>query len=154
MNDIKQWMRNAEAEPRAMQALDAAIDASPARLRLRALQRDLQPESLKLCGELAQLFAATQAAHRGSASRRPAHALRRWRALAALAAALIAAVAVWDMRHRPLAPPAPVAAAAVQDRIFAGLDDHRTATANRGDQIFRGNFLPDEIFNASRHHEG
>lgn len=158
MNDLNQWLRHADAAPADADSLDAQIAASPARMRLHALRHDLQPLSAQLSDDLAHLFASAHDAHRHARpSRRATHAPRRWSALAAVAASLIAVVAVWGLRHeRAATPPATAAVATPPDRIFAGLDDKNVAPGDRHahDEIFRGNFLPDEIFNSSRQHEG
>lgn len=158
MNDINRWLRNADATPVDAGQLDAQIAASPARARLQALRHDLQPLSAQLSDDLNHLFANAHATHRyAGVSRRAAHASRRWRAIAAIAASFIAVVAVWTMRHESV--PTQTATAVVAnapDRIFAALDDAKAAHGNTAarDEIFRGNFLPDEIFNSSKHHQG
>jgi hypothetical protein len=71
-----------------------------------------------------------------------------------MAASLIVAVALFAThRSQAPAPASANAAHAVPDRIFAGFDERNMATSKsaQGDQIFRANFLPDEIFSSSSH---
>jgi hypothetical protein len=158
---MSEWLSNidAHAAPPGADRLEAQLAASPALAGLHALRRDLEPLSAQLSDDLAQLFAAAHArgAHtRAAVSRRSAHAWRRRSgAVVAMAVSLIAVVAVWTLRHDRI--PAHPATAAMPDRIFTGFDEKNIAErkAPAGDEIFRGNFLPDEIFNSSRsHHDG
>lgn len=131
----------------------AQVAASPRNGDLLRFACDLQPLSEQLSTDLADAFGAVQPAR--SRAPRPRHALRRWSVPAALAASLIVAFGIWHAhRITPAAPPAAAAAGTpVPDRIFAGLNDRPvvgSATA-RGDEIFRGGFRPDEIFNSGRH---
>jgi hypothetical protein len=142
---------------------DAQIARSPAHAQLQAFSRDLEPESAALSAQLAiALNQASEAAthRRHGASRRVAAGSRRWRGVAAaLAAAIVAAVVVWGGHHGNLPAPAPsVANAPAPDRIFAGFSEGKIAIAERrraGDEIFRGEFRSDEIFNSSaKNHDG
>lgn len=157
MNDMNQWLHSADAGPPDADRLEAQLAASPARAGLQALRRELEPASARLSDDLAELFTHNYGTHRWSgASRRAVHAPRRWRAVAAFAASLIAVAAVWSLRHERIPAHTPTAAAGLPDRIFVGFDEKSVAQgkASAGDRIFRGNFLPDEIFNSSRKHEG
>ncbi|MBS0557852.1 MAG: hypothetical protein JSR27_10615 [Proteobacteria bacterium] len=132
--------------------------ASPLHADLLRFSRELEPVSAQLGTDIAAACGATGAvtSHRRASARRAAPVRRGWRiAAAAMAACLIVAVTVVTT-HRNQAP-APVAtASAAPDRIFAGFDERNVAASKpaQGDQIFRGNFLPDEIFSSSRKHEG
>ncbi|MGA9333102.1 MAG: hypothetical protein WBV39_02375 [Rudaea sp.] len=138
------------------------VAASPLNGKLLHLARDLQPLSIDLGMDLEALLGrpARAGSHRQTHVRRAFGAQPRWRvAAAAMAASLIAVAGLWTA-HRLLpstgATPAVVAQSrAAPDRIFAGFNDKAVATrgAKRGDEIFRGRFLPDEIF-SSRGHEG
>jgi hypothetical protein len=143
----------------ALSRLPHAEDAaSPLHADLQRFSRELEPVSAQLGTDLAAALGETNAvvAHRLASPRRAASAPRRWRAAvaSAMAASLIVAVALFAT-HRSHAPaPESAAAHALPDRIFAGFDERNVATgekAGQGDQIFRGNFVPDEIFNSSRH---
>ena len=130
----------------------------------------MEPASAQLSADLAVVLASSSpAVHRRAATpRRAIAASRRWRGVAALAASLIAAVAVWNT-HRtgtihdmPLAQNNPGVIAPERtpatDRIFASFDDHSMAsrtmpagTMPASDVIFRGQFVPDEIFSSKMH---
>ena len=116
--------------------------------------RDLEPPSTQLNADLTKLFNSTPAYRRQQPSRRMAHAARRWRVAAALAASLIGAVALWTLHHAQVQTPTSAAvlvhSAAPSDRIFAGFNEKNIAASNnkRGDEIFRGHFMPDEIFSS------
>ncbi|MDR3389544.1 MAG: hypothetical protein P4L92_21065 [Rudaea sp.] len=143
--------------------LAAQIAGSSARAQLLEFSRDLEPESAALSAGLAVALneASGAAPHRRHAvSRRAIGGSRRWRGVAALAAAMVAAVVVWG-GHRGNQPPpaAPVAdSGSTADRIFAGFSESTLATAERRgaqDEIFRGEFRTDEIFNSSaKSHDG
>ena len=139
-----------------------AVAISSADADLMRFSRELEPASAQLSADLAEAFAAsTPLAHRrANTSRRVVAASRRRRGIAALAASLIAAVAVWSAHRNvtigdmPVAQNHPAAAhAPAVDRIFTAFDDH--AMASRAtparDEIFRGQFLPDEIFKSKTH---
>lgn len=135
--------------------------ASPLHADLLRFSRDLEPVSERLGADLAMALdeAGPVATHRRSAPRRAAFAPRRWRVAvaSAMAASLIVAVALVATHRRGVhTQEAASAARAVPDRIFAGFNERNMAAskASPGDEIFRGNFLPDEIFSSSRHHEG
>lgn len=140
----------------------AQMTDSPARDQLQAFSRDLEPESAALSSQLAIALneANENIAHRRhGASRRIVAGSRRWRAVAALAAAMVAAVVVWGGYHSNLPTPATlVANAPAPDRIFAGFSEGTVAnTERRGarDEIFSGEFRSDEIFNSnSKNHDG
>jgi hypothetical protein len=136
---------------------NAAAPLSVQDADLMRFSRDLEPVSAQLSADLSAALAASPAQHRRTDTSRRIATSRRWRGAAALAASLIAAIAVWSA-YRPVAirdmPTAQnVPAAAVNDRIFAGLDDNSVASRDApvGDEIFRSEFLPDEIFNSKVH---
>ncbi|HST28672.1 MAG TPA: hypothetical protein VLK26_09935 [Rudaea sp.] len=143
----------------ALTQLPHAEDAaSPLRADLLRFSRELEPVSAQLSADLAAALGETNAvvAHRRASPRRVASAPHRWRVAvaSAMAASLIVAVTMFATRRDQA--PAPVAASAAPDRIFAGFDERNVAAskAAHGDQIFRANFLPDEIFSSSKSHEG
>lgn len=133
--------------------------ASPLRADLLRFSRELEPVSARLGADLAAALGETRVVHaqRHSAPRRVASTPRRWRVAvaSAMAASLVVAVAL-IASHRGRVPAPTSASAAVPDRIFAGFDERNMAAgkAAHGDEIFRANFLPDEIFSSSRPHEG
>jgi len=148
-----------------------AVAVSSADADLMRFSLELEPASAQLSADLAEAFASsTPVVHRraetsrANTSRRAVAASRRRRGVAALAASLIAAVAVWSA-HRsvtigdmPVAQNNPAVAtprsAPAADRIFAAFDEHTMASraAPASDEIFRGRFVPDEIFNSK--HDG
>ncbi|MBS0485870.1 MAG: hypothetical protein JSS13_00880 [Proteobacteria bacterium] len=122
------------------------------------LSRELEPVSEQLSTDIAAAFGQTSAAtHRRAVPRRAVSARRGWRIAVAstMAASLVVAVAL-IASHRGRVPAPTSASATVPDRIFAGFDERNMAAgkAVHGDEIFRANFLPDEIFSSSRPHEG
>jgi hypothetical protein len=140
-----------------------AVPLSSRDAELMRFSRDLEPASAQLSADLvAVLASSSSAAHRRTAApRRVIAASRRWRGVAALAASLIAAVAVWST-HRTamigIMPSAqnstvPSTGKPASDRIFAAFDEHAMASRAKsaGDEIFRGQFMPDEIFNSKTH---
>ena len=134
--------------------------ASPLHADLLRFSRDLDPVSAQLSSDLAAALGETNVvvAHRRAVSRRAASAPSRWRVAvaSAMAACLVVAVAL-IATHRSNAPASATAnAAALPDRIFAGFDERNVAASKavHGDQIFRGNFLPDEIFNSAKSNDG
>jgi hypothetical protein len=133
--------------------------ASPLYADLLRFSRELEPVSAQLGADLAAAFGETNVvvAHRRASSRRTAAASRRWRVAvaSAMAASLVVAIAM-IASHRGRVPAPTSASATVQDRIFAGFDERNMAAgkAAHGDEIFRANFLPDEIFSSSKPHEG
>lgn len=133
--------------------------ASPLHADLLRFSRELEPVSAQLSSDLAGVLGETNVvvAHRRASSRRVASAPWRWRAAvaSAMAASLIVAVALFATHHGQVTTPASANAAA-PDRIFAGFDERNVAASKavHGDQIFRANFLPDEIFNSSKSNDG
>ena len=140
-----------------------SVPLSAADADLMRFSRELEPASAQLSADLAAVFAASgSAAHRRASSpRRAVAASRRWRGLAALAASLIAAVAVWSTHRTGTIGNTPTAQISAvpstrmpsADRIFAAFDDRATASrvSPAGDEIFRDKFVPDEIFNSKMH---
>lgn len=135
--------------------------ASPLHADLLRFSRELDPVSAQLSSDLAAALGETNVvvAHRRAVSRRAASAPSRWRVAvaSAMAASLIVAVAlVATHRSHDPTPASANAAHAASDRIFAGFDERNVAASKpaHGDQIFRGNFLPDEIFNSTKSNDG
>jgi len=140
----------------------SAVAISSTDADLMRFSRELEPASAQLSADLAEVFASSApvAHRRADNSRRAVAASRRRRGIAALAASLIAAVAVWST-HRTVGDmpnaqnnSASVAGKPATDRIFAALEDRAMASraAPASDEIFRGQFVPDEIFNSK--HDG
>jgi hypothetical protein len=135
--------------------------ASPLHADLLRFSRELEPVSAQLGADMAAALGETSAvvAHRRASPRRVVSAPRRWRVAvaSAMAASLVVAVALFAT-HRGNLPAQASADVAreVPDRIFAGFDERHMAAgkASHGDEIFRANFLPDEIFSSSKPHEG
>lgn len=142
------------------------VAISSADADLMRFSRELDPVSAQLSADLADAFASsTPVAHSrtNTSSRRAVAASRRRRGVAALAASLIAAVAVWSAHRSITIGDMPVAqnnpgviaptSASAADRIFAAFDEHAMASRAppAGDEIFRGQFVPDEIFNSKMH---
>jgi len=142
-----------------------AVAISSADADLMRFSRELEPASAQLSADLAEAFASSMpvAHRRANTSRRAVAASRRRGGIAALAASLIAVVAVWST-HRTVGdmPTAQNNAAMIvrsagkpaTDRIFTALGDHAMASraTPASDEIFRGQFMPDEIFNSK--HDG
>jgi len=136
--------------------LIAEIPRSPLQRDLIRFARDLEPESAALSAHLESVLnGGREVRHRRFAAQRSAHGRRNWRIASALAASLIAAVAVWNGTRVNHPHTSPIATAA-SDRIFSSLNDDSVATKSTSgnDQIFHGDFRPDEIFNASRRNNG
>ncbi len=142
--------------------LIAEFPRSPLQRDLIRFARELEPESAALSANLESVLNGGHVArHRRFATQRSARGRRSWRIASALAASLIAAVAVWN-GTRVSHPNSSPTATAASDRIFSSLNDESVAAKsstsryeNSGpDQIFRDDFRPDEIFNASRHNNG
>ena len=141
----------------------AQVAASPLNGKLLHFARDLQSSSIDLGMDMEVLLGgpARGASHRQTRSRRAFGAQPRWRiAVASMAASLIAIAGLWSAHRQQQYAAGAHPAVAVQtqtasDRIFAGFNEKAVAakTEKRGDEIFRGRFLPDEIF-SSRGHEG
>lgn len=145
-----------------------AVAISPVEADLMRFSRELEPMSAQLSADLAEALASSApVAHRrtNSSSRRAVVASGRRRGVAAaLAASLIAAVAVWSTHRSVTIGDMPVAqnnpgvivpsSVPAVDRIFATFDDHSmvSRTPPGGDEIFRGQFVPDEIFRSK--HDG
>ena len=146
-DDVLQLARTPHAE-------DAA---APVCADLLRFSRELESTSAQLSHDVdAALQQSTPHTHRRIAARRAAAAgARRWRGVAAIAASLLAVIGAWSsLKHRaPLSQHAPMTSKArTEDRIFAGLNEGAgTGGAARNDVIFRGEFVPDEIFNSSQH---
>jgi hypothetical protein len=141
-----------------------SVPLSSADADLMRFSRELEPASAQLSADLAAVLASSSSAvhRRAAAPRRPIAASRRWRGVAALAASLIVAVAVWST-HRSVgdmpnmqnnsAVIAPSASKPATDRIFAAMEDRAMASSatSASDEIFRGQFVPDEIFSSKMH---
>ena len=143
--------RPADAERIVTEVAQSALQSD-----LLHFTRALEPASTALATELAATFSADEferTVHRRVQPRPDRGAAGRWRNLrriaAGVAAAMIVGVALWTQQQK--SEPAPVAATAAPDRIFAAFDDSAVASKTKPDQIFRGDFLPDEIFNSDGH---
>jgi len=116
--------------------------------------RALEPASSALSEEVSAMFgeAHGRAAHTRTRIPTARVAAGRWRNVrrvgAGLAAAMIAAVAIWSQQHKGTDPASVAKATPVQDRIFAAFDD-RAVAKNQPDQIFNGSFKSDVIFRSS-----
>ena len=141
----------------------AEFPRSPLQRDLIRFARDLEPESASLSADLESVLNGGRVArHRRFAGQRSAHGRRSWRIASALAASLIAAVAVWTGVRTNHPSPSTTVAAVASDRIFSSINEDSVATkssmrrdaTSSHDQIFRGDFVPDEIFNATRHNNG
>lgn len=135
------------------------VAASPLNGKLLHLTRDLQPLSIDLSMDLEALLGRsyTSVRHRQTHGRRTLGARPRWRiAVAAMAASLIAVAGLWTAHRLNQSAETHVAATthtqAIPDHIFSGFDEKTVAAHNdkRSDEIFRGRFLPDEIFKSNR----
>jgi hypothetical protein len=116
--------------------------------------RALSPESARLGVQLEQAFDAGAPGHRrASRSQHSASPRRGWmRVAGSIAAGVLVAVAVWSFQHNRSLPRAgDMAATKAQptDRIFAALGNERSASATRGDVIFRADFKSDRIFKSN-----
>ena len=137
--------------------LIAEFPRSPLQRDLIRFARDLEPESAALSANLESVLNGGRVArHRRFAVQRSAHGRRSWRIASALAASLIAAVAVWTGVRTDHPHPSTTVTTVASDRIFSSINEESVATkSSKGqDQIFHGDFVPDEIFNASRHNNG
>lgn len=141
--------------PADAERLVAEIAQSALQSDLLHFTRALEPASNVLSAELAAAFGEDRAriAHaRVDAS--PARvAAGRWRSLRriglGLAAAMVAAVAMWSQQHRAVVEPVVVAKSSpAQDRIFAAFND-RAIAKNQSDEIFNGSFRGDVIFRST-----
>jgi hypothetical protein len=135
----------------------AEIPRSPLQRDLIRFARDLEPESAALSANLESVLNGGRVVrHRRFAAQRSAHGRRNWRIASALAASFIAAVAVWTSTRFNHPQPSTQVATAASDRIFSSINEESVATKSSTghDQIFRGDFRPDEIFNANRHNNG
>lgn len=139
--------RPADAERIVAEVAQSALQSD-----LLHFTRALEPASNALSAELAATFGENRkpAAHQRPQVAPMRAAAGRWRNLRrvsmGLAAAMIAALAVWSQQHRAIVAPAPVAKVApAQDRIFAAFDGDSLAK-NQPDEIFNGSFRGDVIF--------
>ena len=142
------------ARPAEAERIVAEIAQSALQSDLLHFTRALEPASSALSTELAATFGEDRV--RGAHARTHAAPARaaagRWRSLrrvgVGLAAAMVAAVAIWSQQHHVVVP-APVAKTAAGDhRIFAAFDE-RAVAKNQPDEIFNGSFKSDVIFRAS-----
>jgi len=128
----------------------ARVAQSPRNADLYRFARDLHPLSRQLAGDLRAQFEDSEIAAHRPRRHRAVHVRRPWRApvaVAAMAASLVVAVALWAWHYRAesgraLAAASPEVTTQVPDRIFAALDDRAVATrdVSRGDEIFRSDF--------------
>ena len=141
--------RPADAERIVTEVAQSALQSD-----LLHFTRALEPASTALATDLADAFSADEFArtvHRRVQPRPARAAAGRWRNLrriaAGVAAAMIVGVALWTQQHET--SPAPVAATAAPDRIFAAFDERALAGKNQSDEIFNGSFHGDVIFRSS-----
>jgi len=136
--------RPADAERIVAEVAQSALQSD-----LLHFTRALEPASSALSEEIAATF-GERAWHSRA---RPARvAAGRWhnarRIGLGLAAAMIAAVAIWSQQHQTVTPAPMAKSTPAQDRIFAAFDDKAVAN-NPPDQIFNGSFTSDVIFRSS-----
>jgi hypothetical protein len=146
-----------DALPSDVDQLIAEFPRSPLQRDLIRFARDLEPESTALSANLESVLNGGDVVrHRRFAAQRSAHGRRNWRIASALAASLIAAVAVWTGVRTNHPHPSTTVAVVASDRIFSSINEESVATktSKSQDQIFHGDFVPDEIFNANRHNNG
>ena len=135
----------------------AEIPRSPLQRDLIRFARDLEPDSAALSANLESVLnGGGVARHRRFAAQRSAQGRRTWRIASALAASLIAAVAVWSGVGFDHPHSSTTTASVASDRIFSSLNEESIATKSPAsrDQIFHGDFVPDEIFNSGGHNDG
>lgn len=144
--------RPADAERIVAEVAQSALQSD-----LLHFTRALEPASTALAAELAATFSVDEferTVHKRVQPRPARAAAGRWRNLrriaAGVAAAMIVGVALWTQQQK--SDSVPVAATA-SDRIFAAFDEHAVASQTKSDEIFRSDFVPDEIF-SSKGHDG
>jgi len=140
--------------PANAERIVAEVAQSALQSDLLHFTRALEPASTALAAELAATFNADEFARtvHTRVQPRPARAAAgRWRSLrrvvAGMAAAIIVGVALWTQQQK--SDPAPVAATAAPDRIFAAFDERALVGKNQSDEIFNGSFHADVIFRSS-----
>ena len=141
--------RPADAERIVAEVAQSALHSD-----LLHFTRALEPPSSALSAALETAFAEGRDAHARAAARTPYRvAAGRWqtwrRAAVGVAAAMVAAIAIWSMQQRMIDVAQTAATSAPrQDRIFAAWDD-RVAATSQHDEIFRADFRSDEIFHGA-----
>ena len=142
--------RPADAERIIAEVAQSALQSD-----LLHFTRALEPASSALSEEIGAMFGEGhgRAAHTRTRIPPARVAAGRWRNVrrvgaASLAAAMIAAVAIWSQQHKVTDAASVAKATPVQDRIFAAFDD-RVVARNQPDQIFNGSFKSDVIFRSS-----
>jgi hypothetical protein len=136
--------RPADAERVVAEVAQSALQSD-----LLHFTRALEPASSALSEEIAAMFGERAAHPRARTARVAAGRWRNARRVGlGLAAAMIAAVAIWSQQHTVVAPTPSAKITPAQDRIFAAFDD-RAMVKNQPDQIFNGSFKSDVIFRSS-----
>lgn len=141
--------RPADAERIVAEVAQSALQSD-----LLHFTRALEPATNALSTELAATFGEDRVPfpHTRRYVPHARTASGRWRNLRrvglGLAAAMIAALAIWSQQHHATAPVPMAQTAPTQDRIFAAFDE-RALVGNQSDEIFNGSFKGDEIFRAS-----
>jgi hypothetical protein len=144
--------RPADAERVVAEVAQSALQSD-----LLHFTRALEPASAALSAELAATFGERQVPlTHGRAHAVPGRmAAGRWRQARrfsiGLAAAIVAAVALWSQQYKTasvITPPA-VASKGVPDRIFAAMNERTLAVRSQPDKIFRGDFRDDVIFRSN-----
>jgi len=147
-------LADGERSPQSERAL-GEVERSGMHADLLRFARALTPESARLGVALEQAFDADRSAHRldrRMGVRHSAPARRGWlRVAASVVAGLTVAVAVWSLQQHRAEPLAPTtaqtpASQATGDRIFAAIEN--APRGQKSDEIFRGEFNRDRIFNA------
>ena len=136
--------------PADVERIVAEVAQSALQSDLLHFTRALEPASGALSEEIAAMFGERVAHPRARMA--PRVAAGRWhnarRVGFGLAAAMVAAVAIWSQQHKVVDPASVAKTTPAQDRIFAAFDESAVAK-NQPDQIFNGSFKSDVIFRSS-----
>jgi len=141
--------RPADAERIVAEVAQSALQSD-----LLHFTRALEPATNALSAELAATFGEDRVplSHGRGYVAHARTASGRWRNMRrvglGLAAAMIAAVAIWSQQHHATTSAPMAQTAPTQDRIFAAFDD-RALVGNQTDEIFNGSFKGDVIFRSS-----
>jgi hypothetical protein len=140
--------------PADAERIVAEIAQSALQSDLLHFTRALEPASSALRAELAATFGEDHVrfAHARVHVAPARVAAGRWRNLRrvglGLAAAMIAAVAIWSQQHALVGPATVAKITPSEDRIFAAFDE-RAVAKSQHDEIFNGSFKGDVIFRSS-----
>ena len=141
---LARGQRPADAERIVAEVAQSALQSD-----LLHFTRALEPASGALSDEIAAIFGERAAHPRARVARVAAGRWRNARRVGlGLAAAMIAAVAIWSQQHNVVAPTPIAKSTPAPDRIFAAFDD-RLVVRNQPDQIFNASFKSDVIFRSS-----